>query len=75
MCRRKVTSRASTVTDPIIVDARVMKAVKLYVEQHIDELSCLLAKFLNAFVSQSSLVESYEVDNFVLRNSSTLSAW
>ena len=52
-----------------------MKAIKLYVEQHVDELSCLLAKFLNAFIYEAALVESYEVDNFILRNCSTLSAW
>lgn len=52
-----------------------MAAIKLYVEQHVDELSCLLAKFLNAFVNEASLVESYEVDNFILRNCTTLSAW
>ena len=62
-------------SDPVIVDAKIMNAVKLYVDQHLDELSCMLAKFLNAFVSQSAFVESYEVDNFVLRNSATMSAW
>ncbi|KIP09568.1 hypothetical protein PHLGIDRAFT_67270 [Phlebiopsis gigantea 11061_1 CR5-6] len=72
--RRKVTSRASTMSDPVIVDANLMNAVKVYVEQHHDGLSIMLAKFFNAFVSQSVFVESYEVDNFVLRNSATMSA-
>lgn len=62
-------------SDPVIVDAKIMHVVKVYVEQHFDELSCMLAKFLNAFVSQSAFVESYEVDNFILRNSTTLSTW
>lgn len=62
-------------TDPVIVDSKIMTAVKLYVEQGLDALSSLLAKFLNAFVNETSLVESYEVDNFILRNSTTLSAW
>ena len=62
-------------SDPIIVDSRLMTAVKLYVEQHVDELSCLLAKFLDAFVNETHLVESYEVDNFILRNCVALSTW
>ena len=62
-------------TDPIIVDPKLMTAAKLYVEQHVDELSCLLAKFLNAFVNETQLVESYEVDNFILRNCVALSSW
>jgi hypothetical protein len=73
--RRKIGSRASVITDPVIVDAKLMSAMKSYVEQHIDELSSLLAKFLNAFVNEASLVESYEVDNFILRNCNTVSAW
>lgn len=73
--RRKIGSRASSMSDPIIVDARIMTAIKLYVEQQIDQLSCLVAKFLNAFVNEASLVESYEVDNFILRNCATLCAW
>lgn len=62
-------------TDPIIIDPKLMSAVKLYVEQHVDELSCMLAKFLNAFVNETHLVESYEVDNFILRNCTALSTW
>ena len=62
-------------SDPVIVDAKIKEPVKVYVEQHHDELSSTLAKFFNAFVSQSTFVESYEVDNFVLRNSVTMSAW
>lgn len=62
-------------SDPVIVDTNLMNAVKIYVEQHHDGLSIMLAKFFNAFVTQSVFVESYEVDNFVLRNSATMSAW
>ena len=62
-------------SDPVIVDTNLMNAVKIYVEQHHDGLSIMLAKFFNAFVTQSVFVESYEVDNFVLRNANVLGSW
>ncbi|KAJ3559109.1 hypothetical protein NM688_g537 [Phlebia brevispora] len=58
--RRKVGSRASTLSDPIIVDAKLMAVLKSYVDQQFDDLSCLVAKFLDAFVNGTPLVESYE---------------
>ncbi|KAH9951250.1 hypothetical protein B0H21DRAFT_272251 [Amylocystis lapponica] len=70
--RRKTHARATTVTDPIIVSSSLMEALKSYVETEVEEVSCLAAKFLNAFVNDAAFVESYEVDNFILRNGSTL---
>lgn len=52
-----------------------MAAVKVFLAQGLDQLSLLVVQFLYAFVSEASLVESYEADNFILRNSDTLSAW
>jgi hypothetical protein len=52
-----------------------MLTLKIILEQEQDELSKLIVQFLYAFVSEASLVESYEADNFILRNSETLSAW
>ncbi len=62
-------------SDPIIVDARLMAALKSYVDQKYEDLSCLVAKFFNAFINDTPWVESYEVDNFVLRNEAALCAW
>ncbi|KAK7693413.1 hypothetical protein QCA50_002981 [Cerrena zonata] len=70
--RRKLNSRASMLTDPIIVDPRLMAVLKSYVEMGVDEVSCLAARFLNLLVNESPLLESYEVDNFILRNGPTL---
>ncbi|KAI0797914.1 hypothetical protein C8Q75DRAFT_845203 [Abortiporus biennis] len=70
--RRKLHSRASAMNDPIVIDSSLVKSLKTYVELKIDEISCLIAKFLNAFVNDASLVESYEVDNFILRNGDVL---
>lgn len=62
-------------SDPIIVDTKLMASLGSYVERKSDDLSCLVAKFLNAFANGTPLVESYEVDNFILRNEATLTAW
>ena len=73
--RRKTGGRASAVSDPIVIDARIMSTLRILLDQEQDELSKLILYFLHAFVSEASLVESYEADNFILRNSGTLSAW
>ncbi|GBE81969.1 hypothetical protein SCP_0403450 [Sparassis crispa] len=65
--RRKL-PRASMSADPIIVNADLISALKLYVQTEIHDVSCLVAKFLNAFLNEAAFVESYEVDNFILRN-------
>ncbi|EMD38403.1 hypothetical protein CERSUDRAFT_113558 [Gelatoporia subvermispora B] len=70
--RRKLNSRASTVADPVIVNANLMEALKAYVETKAAEVVCIVAKFLNAFMMDAPLVEAYEVDNFILRNGATL---
>lgn len=61
--------------DPIIVDSALTSALKAYVREGVDDVSCLVAKFFNAFVNDSPLVESYEVDNFILRNGAALCSW
>ena len=74
-CRRKLPNRASELMDPIIVDSRLMAVLKSYVEMRVDEVSCLAARFLNLLVNESPLLESYEVDNFILRNGPNLCQW
>ncbi|KAH9946036.1 uncharacterized protein BXZ73DRAFT_86240 [Epithele typhae] len=71
--RRKLHARNQSVTDPIIVNSLIIDALRTYVETGLQEVSCVAAKFLDAFMHHATLVESYEVDNFVLRNGSSLS--
>ncbi|KZT09437.1 uncharacterized protein LAESUDRAFT_741739 [Laetiporus sulphureus 93-53] len=70
--RRILHVRSSTMDDPIIVDVALMQQLKCYVDAEVEEVSCIITKFLNAVVHDASLIESYEVDNFILRNSSVL---
>ncbi|KAF9815310.1 hypothetical protein IEO21_04673 [Rhodonia placenta] len=70
--RRKLHSRTTTMADPVIVNAELMQALTKYVETGNDEISCFIAKFLNAFVNDVPFVESYEIDNFILRNGNSL---
>ena len=73
--RRKMHGRNETITDPIIVNSAIIDALQTYVETGSDEVACVTAKFLDAFMHHASLVESFEVDNFVLRNGSSLCTW
>ncbi|KAI1795782.1 hypothetical protein LXA43DRAFT_1163651 [Ganoderma leucocontextum] len=70
--RRKLNARGATVADPIIVNSSIIEALKSYIEMGLDEVSCVAAKFLDAFMHHAALVETYEVDNFILRNGSAL---
>jgi hypothetical protein len=62
-------------SDPIIIDLGLMNALERYVEANVEDVTCFIAKFLNKFVTDSSLLEPYEVDNFILRNGRVLCAW
>ncbi|KAJ6596919.1 hypothetical protein DFH09DRAFT_972654 [Mycena vulgaris] len=75
--RRKLNVRGAAVTDPIVVNADLMNVLEHYVTARVDDVSCLTAKFLNTFLNDSPFLESYEVDNFVFRNSRMLAqcAW
>ena len=52
-----------------------MNALERYVEANVEDITCFVAKFLNTFVTDVSLLEPYEVDNFILRNGRVLCAW
>lgn len=64
--------RASSVNDPIIVDQQLMTALRVYLAAGVDDVSCMIAKFFYMFLFESPLLESYEVDNFILRNGDML---
>lgn len=68
-------ARASSVNDPIIVDQKLMVALRTYLNIAVDDVSCMIAKFFHMFLFESPLLESYEVDNFILRNGDMLHTW
>ncbi|EPQ58100.1 hypothetical protein GLOTRDRAFT_72136 [Gloeophyllum trabeum ATCC 11539] len=70
--RRKLNARASAMVDPIIVDARLINCLRGYVECAVEEVSIIIAKFLDMLVKEAALLESYEVDNFILKNEEAL---
>lgn len=68
-------AHVSMASDPIIIDSVLIHTLQHYIEANVEEVSCFIAKFLNTFVTDSSLLEPYEVDNFILRNGRVLCAW
>ncbi|KAJ7235476.1 hypothetical protein B0H12DRAFT_1141671 [Mycena haematopus] len=75
--RRRLNVRGAAVTDPIVIHPDLLNILENYVTAKVDDVSCLTAKFLNIFLNDSPFLESYEVDNFVLRNGRMLAlcAW
>ncbi|KAJ6502509.1 hypothetical protein C8R45DRAFT_976826 [Mycena sanguinolenta] len=75
--RRRVNVRGAAVTDSIIIHPDLLAVVQNYVTAKVDDVSCLAAKFLNIFLIDSPFLESFEIDNFVLRNGRMLAlcAW
>ena len=62
-------------SDPITIDLGLINALERYVDAKIEDATCIVAKFLNAFVADATLLEPYEIDNFILRNGRVLCAW
>ncbi|KAJ7449837.1 hypothetical protein FB451DRAFT_1286715 [Mycena latifolia] len=75
--RRKLNVRGAAVTDPIIIIPELMNVLEHYITAKVDDVSCSTAKFLDTFLNNSPFLESYEIDNFVLRNGRMLAqcAW
>ena len=72
---RKTAVRASAVHDPIDFGSRFTAVLGQYVDAEVDKIGALVATFLNLIATECSLIESYEADNYTLRNSSALSSW
>ncbi|KAI5122947.1 hypothetical protein M0805_006828 [Coniferiporia weirii] len=75
--RRKVTKRASLVTETSIEEINIVGALAHYIERGTDELRCLIAKALVTFLMDASLLTSHEMETFILKNSYPLTrcAW
>ncbi|KAJ4487923.1 hypothetical protein J3R30DRAFT_3280032 [Lentinula aciculospora] len=65
---RRILGRESRLLDPIVVDTVLMNVLASYVAANVEEVTCLIAKFLNIFITDSPTLESHEIDNFILRN-------
>lgn len=62
--------------DPIVVDPGILQGITQYLR--LDEWQFVIswiAKFFHLFFTASSLVESYEVDNFILKSGPLLAEW
>ena len=73
--RRKLSVQRPIAVDPMIIDAKIMSSLELYLGSNVEEVSCLSAKFLNMFLSESPFLEVFEADNFILRNGKVLAFW
>jgi hypothetical protein len=63
------------VLDPIHMDISFVQALGDYVKARQKDINIIVAKFFQLFIKECPLMESYEVDNFILRNAGVLSSW
>ncbi|VDB82999.1 unnamed protein product [Peniophora sp. CBMAI 1063] len=76
--RRSLNARNVGVqSDPINLSTRFIAALGEYVSTGVEQVAILVARFFSLFMRDSQHLETYEVDNFVLRNAAVLgsSAW
>ncbi|KAI0035078.1 hypothetical protein K488DRAFT_44141 [Vararia minispora EC-137] len=75
--RRNVSRGATDAADPVSLSTRFVASLGDYVGTGPEEASTLVGRFLYMFMKDCQLMESFEVDNFVLRNANVLStsAW
>ncbi|KAG1827253.1 uncharacterized protein BJ212DRAFT_1256361 [Suillus subaureus] len=69
---RQQNTRTGHAPDPIIINGELILVLSTLVTTGTEQVVCLIAKFLHSFIMHASLLEAHEVDNFVLRNGSTL---
>jgi hypothetical protein len=60
--------------DPIVIDPMIMQFIDRYLDLDIDDLSCMVAKFLALFLVDAKFLEMHEIDNFIIRNVDVLSS-
>ncbi|KAI6099878.1 hypothetical protein EDD16DRAFT_1889071 [Pisolithus croceorrhizus] len=66
---------STTPPTPIIIDRDLMFMLDEYFRYGDKEIVGLAAKFLHSFMMNSPYLESFEVDNFILRNVKALCTW
>jgi hypothetical protein len=73
--RRRATIRGSTVPAALDIDPELVTTLSRYVAEGPDSVCAIVAKFINTLVSESALLESHEIDHFILVNGDALSQW
>ena len=66
--RRKLNARATRHPDFVGVDSGLIDVLRRYILAGVDEVSTLIAQFFTAVVNETTLLESHEIDNIILRN-------
>jgi len=61
--------------DFVGVDSGLINVLHYYALAGVDEVSVLIAQFFTAVVTETTLLESHEIDNIILRNGSAMVAW
>jgi hypothetical protein len=69
--------RSVTDSDPVIIDAELLAVIERYMDANVDDVSCVIAKFFHVLFEEADppLMQSYEVDNFILRSANMLCTW
>lgn len=57
------------------MNTALIEALRGYIETGSEDVACIAAKFFDSFMHHAPFVESYEVDNFILRNGYSLCTW
>ncbi|KAF8590616.1 hypothetical protein K439DRAFT_1382139 [Ramaria rubella] len=75
--RRRNTVRTSAAPAVLEIDPQLVTILSRYVAEGSEPICALVAKFLSTLVSESALLESHEVDQFILVNGDALArcAW
>jgi hypothetical protein len=71
------TVRNVTDSDPVIIDAELLAVIERYMDANVDDVSCVIAKFFHILFEDADppLMQSYEVDNFIVRSAKMLCTW
>lgn len=68
-------NRAMRNPDFIGVDSPLIETLRSYVQADVSEVTTVVAKFFKMVISEAPLLESFEIDNIILRNGVPLAAW
>jgi hypothetical protein len=67
--------KEAVTTEPLVIDAAIMKAIELHLKTRSDDLIRIIAQFMHTLFTSSSLIETHEMDNFILTNERLLLIW
>lgn len=70
-----MTTRVSTVPDAMEVSHELMSALKRYVNLGIDEITCIVAEFLDVVLGDSRVSNEVRVDDFITLHGTMLCEW